>query len=146
MAMTFITPREKSMLRAIEQTTKRKMDRMKEPTLDEALEGQQQVTVDRLRTTISENNLNFYMTAAAELLEDHDAVTVVAAAIKMATKEPDSTPVRLTDEAPMVSKRYKTSVLLSAETAKAAATAAVKGKAATVLPTIKTFKRPPFFR
>ncbi|CBI41561.1 ATP-dependent RNA helicase CshA [Bacillus amyloliquefaciens] len=107
MAMTFITPREKSMLRAIEQTTKRKMDRMKEPTLDEALEGQQQVTVDRLRTTISENNLNFYMTAAAELLEDHDAVTVVAAAIKMATKEPDSTPVRLTDEAPMVSKRYK---------------------------------------
>ena len=62
------------------------MDRMKEPTLDEALEGQQQVTVDRLRTAISENNLNFYMTAAAELLEDHDAVTVVAAAIKMATK------------------------------------------------------------
>lgn len=107
MAMTFITPREKSMLRAIEQTTKRKMDRMKEPTLDEALEGQQQVTVERLRTTISENNLNFYMTAAAELLEDHDAVTVVAAAIKMATKEPDDTPVRLTDEAPMVSKRYK---------------------------------------
>ncbi len=86
MAMTFITPREKSMLRAIEQTTKRKMDRMKEPTLDEALEGQRQVTVERLRTTISENNLNFYMTAAAEPLEDHDAVTVVAAAIKMATK------------------------------------------------------------
>ncbi len=42
-------PREKDMLRAIEQTTKRKMDRMKEPTLDEAIEGQQQVTVDRLR-------------------------------------------------------------------------------------------------
>lgn len=32
------------------------MDRMKEPTLDEALEGQQQVTVERLRTTISENS------------------------------------------------------------------------------------------
>ncbi|AKL85589.1 DEAD/DEAH box helicase [Bacillus atrophaeus] len=107
MAMTFITPREKDMLRAIEQTTKRKMDRMKEPTLDEAIEGQQQVTVDRLRTIISENNLNFYMTAAAELLEDHDAVTVVAAAIKMSTKEPDDTPVRLTDEAPMVGKRHR---------------------------------------
>ncbi|TYS32323.1 degradosome RNA helicase CshA [Bacillus pumilus] len=107
MAMTFITPREKDMLRAIEQTTKRKMDRMKEPTLDEAIEGQQQVTIDRLRTIISENNLNFYMTAAAELLEDHDSVTVVAAAIKMMTKEPDATPVRLTDEAPMVSKRNR---------------------------------------
>ena len=95
------------MLRAIEQTTKRKMDRMKEPTLDEAIEGQQQVTVDRLRTIISENNLNFYMTAAAELLEDHDSVTVVAAAIKMMTKEPDATPVRLTDEAPMISKRHR---------------------------------------
>lgn len=95
------------MLRAIEQTTKRKMDRMKEPTLDEAIEGQQQVTIDRLRTIISENNLNFYMTAAAELLEDHDSVTVVAAAIKMMTKEPDATPVRLTDEAPMISKRNR---------------------------------------
>ncbi|WP_282062274.1 degradosome RNA helicase CshA [Bacillus pumilus] len=107
MAVTFITPREKDMLRAIEQTTNRKMERMKEPTLDEAIEGQQQVTIDRLRTIISENNLNFYMTAAAELLEDHDSVTVVAAAIKMVTKEPDATPVRLTDEAPMVSKRNR---------------------------------------
>ncbi|CAM5624171.1 DEAD/DEAH box helicase [Bacillus safensis FO-36b] [Bacillus safensis subsp. safensis] len=58
-------------------------------------------------TIISENNLNFYMTAAAELLEDHDSVTVVAAAIKMMTKEPDATPVRLTDEAPMISKRNR---------------------------------------
>ncbi|MGE6632102.1 degradosome RNA helicase CshA [Bacillus sp. NPDC077027] len=107
MAVTFITPREKDMLRAIEQTTKRKMDRMKEPTLDEAIEGQQQVTVDRLRTIIGENNLNFYMTAAAELLEEHDSVTVVAAAIKMMTKEPDATPVRLTDEAPMIGKRHR---------------------------------------
>ncbi|MEC0789941.1 DEAD/DEAH box helicase, partial [Bacillus haynesii] len=107
MAMTFITPREKDMLRAIEQTTKRKMDRMKAPTLDEAIEGQQQVTVDRLRTIIEENNLNFYMTAAAELLEDHDSVTVVAAAIKMMTKEPDNTPVRLTEEAPLRTKRNK---------------------------------------
>ncbi len=146
MAMTFITPREKSMLRAIEQTTKRKMDRMKEPTLDEALEGQRQVTVDRLRTAISENNLNFYMTAIAELLEDHDAVTVVAATIKMATK---SRTARL--YASLMKRRWsanaiKTSVLLSAETAKAAATAAAKGKPTIVLPTIKTLKRPPFFR
>ncbi|MCY7541096.1 helicase-related protein, partial [Bacillus pumilus] len=47
MAVTFITPREKDMLRAIEKTTNRKMERMKEPTLDEAIEGQQQVTIDR---------------------------------------------------------------------------------------------------
>ena len=54
------------------------------------------------------------MTAAAELLEDHDAVTVVAAAIKMATKEPDDTPVRLTDEAPMVTA---TAMTISKQTA-----------------------------
>ena len=47
------------------------------------------------------------MTAAAELLEDHDSVTVVAAAIKMMTKEPDNTPVRLTEEAPLRTKRNK---------------------------------------
>lgn len=83
------------------------MDRMKPPTLDEAIEGQQQVTVDRIRTIMEENNLNFYMSAAAELLEDRDAVTVVAAAIKMMTKEPDDTPVRLTEEAPLRTKRHK---------------------------------------
>ncbi|OCA89344.1 DEAD/DEAH box helicase [Bacillus sp. FJAT-27225] len=105
MALTFVTPREKSYLSVVERTTKRKMERMKPPTLDEALEGQQRAVIDRINQTIEDNNLQFYSQAAAELLEDHDASTVVAAVLKMLTKEPDTTPVKLTEESPLPQRR-----------------------------------------
>jgi ATP-dependent RNA helicase DeaD len=105
MALTFITPREKSYLSVLERTTKRKMERMTPPTLDEALEGQQRAVVDKIVATIESNNLQYYKAAAKELLEENDASTVVAAVLKMLTKEPDQTPVKLTEEAPMHSKR-----------------------------------------
>jgi ATP-dependent RNA helicase DeaD len=105
MALTFITPREKSYLAVLERTTKRKMERMTAPTLDEALEGQQRAVVDKIVQTIEGNNLQYYKRAANELLEENDASTVIAAVLKMLTKEPDQTPVKLTEEAPMHSKR-----------------------------------------
>jgi ATP-dependent RNA helicase DeaD len=105
MALTFITPREKSYLSVLERTTKRKMERMTAPTLDEALEGQQRAVVDKIVQTIEGNNLQFYKRAANELLEENDASTVIAAVLKMLTKEPDQTPVKLTEEAPLHSKR-----------------------------------------
>ncbi|WP_375142587.1 degradosome RNA helicase CshA [Metabacillus idriensis] len=104
-AMTFVTPREQDMLKIIERTTKRKMDRMKAPTLDEALEGQQSVSIDKIRQTITDDNLSFYKRTAEALLEEFDQVSVLAAAIKLMTKEPNQTPVNLTDEAPMYAKR-----------------------------------------
>ncbi|RDU34844.1 DEAD/DEAH box helicase [Neobacillus piezotolerans] len=104
-ALTFITPREKSYLAVVERTTKRKMERMKPPTLDEALEGQQKAVVERIEQTIESNNLQYYKQAAAELLENHDASTVVAAVLKMLTKEPDQTPVKLTEESPLPQRR-----------------------------------------
>lgn len=107
MAMTFITPREKSYLGVVERTTKRKMDRMKPPTLDEALEGQQKAVLEKILQSIEANNLQFYKQAAEELLEQQDATTVVAAVLKMLTKEPDTTPVKLTEEKPLPSKREK---------------------------------------
>ncbi|WP_223596323.1 DEAD/DEAH box helicase [Neobacillus bataviensis] len=106
-AMTFITPREKSYLAVVEKTTKRKMERMKAPTLDEALEGQQRAVVDKITQTIESNNLHYYKAAADELLEANDATTVVAAVLKMLTKEPDTTPVKLTEEAPLPQKRER---------------------------------------
>ncbi|KGM46164.1 DEAD/DEAH box helicase [Neobacillus niacini] len=105
MALTFITPREKSYLSILERTTKRKMERMTAPTLDEALEGQQRAVVDKIVQTIEGNNLQYYKRAANELLEENDASTVIAAVLKMLTKEPDQTPVKLTEEAPLHSKR-----------------------------------------
>jgi ATP-dependent RNA helicase DeaD len=105
MALTFITPREKGYLNVLERTTKHKMARMKTPTLDEALEGQQRAVVDKIVQTIESNNLQYYKAAAQELLEENDASTVIAAVLKMLTKEPDTTPIKLTEEQSLPQKR-----------------------------------------
>src|SRR5690606_36560804 len=105
MAMTLVTPREIGQHKNVENTTKRKMDKMKPPTLDEALEGQQKITMEKIVSMIESNNLSYYTRIAEELLEEHDSVSVVAAAIKLMTKEPDATPVKLTEEAPLRVKR-----------------------------------------
>ncbi|EIJ79885.1 DEAD/DEAH box helicase domain protein [Bacillus methanolicus PB1] len=105
MAMTFVTPREKAYLKIVEKTIKRRMDKMKPPTLDEALEGQQKATIEKIIQTIESNNLQLYKQAAEDLLEQQDAVMVVSAALKMMTKEPDTTPVKLTEETPLPPKR-----------------------------------------
>ncbi|CEY73969.1 ATP-dependent RNA helicase [Streptococcus pneumoniae] len=103
-AMLFVTPRESGQLKNIERTTKRKMDRMDAPTLDEALEGQQRLIAEKLQSTIENENLAYYKRIAEEMLEENDSVTVVAAALKMMTKEPDTTPIALTSEPPVVSR------------------------------------------
>ncbi|WP_141433274.1 DEAD/DEAH box helicase [Bacillus sp. 03113] len=109
MAMTFITHREKQYLQIVEKTTKRKMDRMKPPTLDEALEGQQKAVIEKILQTIDSNNLQYYKQASEELLEQQDAQTIVAAVLKMLTKEPDTTPVKLTEEKSLPQKRERKS-------------------------------------
>lgn len=106
-AMTFITPREKSYLHVVEKTTRKKMERMDPPTLDEALEGQQKAAIEKIMQIIESNNLQYYKQAADELLGDHEAQTVVAAVLKMLTKEPDTTPVKLTEEKPLPVKRER---------------------------------------
>lgn len=107
MAVTFVTPREIGQLKNVERTTKKKMERMNPPTLDEALETQQTLTLNKLVSTIENENVSFYKKVAEDLLEEHDSVTIVAAALKLLTKEPNTTPVKLTEEAPMPSKREK---------------------------------------
>ncbi len=107
MALTFVTHREKSYLGVVERTTKRKMEKLVPPTLDQALEGQQKAVVEKILQTIEANNLQYYKQAADELLDQQDASTVVAAVLKMLTKEPDTTPVRLTEESPLPQKRER---------------------------------------
>lgn len=105
MAMTFVTPREMPYLRVVEKTIKRKMERMKPPTLSEALEGQQRAAIEKILQTAETNNLDHFKGAAEELLEQLDAVTAVSAALKMLVKEPDDTPVKLTEEKPLPVKK-----------------------------------------
>jgi ATP-dependent RNA helicase DeaD len=104
-AMTFVTPREIPHLKNVEATTKRRMEPMTVPSLDDALEGQQRLIFDQITKAIGEENLSSYEQMAENLLEKNDAAKVVAAALKLMTKEPDTTPVKLTSEPPLQVKK-----------------------------------------
>ncbi|GGM34283.1 DEAD-box ATP-dependent RNA helicase CshA [Paraliobacillus quinghaiensis] len=106
-AISFITPREIPHLHLIEKVTKSKMKRMQVPSSDEARRGQQQLTMDKLNQTIENENTQDYRETAAELLEQHDSVTVVAAALKLMTKERRQAPVTLTSVQPVSVKGGK---------------------------------------
>ncbi|TRM11360.1 DEAD/DEAH box helicase [Lentibacillus cibarius] len=108
-AISFITPRETAQLHLIEKVTKSKMKRMGPPTFQEARRGQQQAAADKLRRTIDKKDLQEYHETATELLQDHDSVTVVAAALKMLTKERRNAPVNISSVQPISVKKAQRS-------------------------------------
>ncbi len=105
-AMTFVIPRELEHLRSIERLTKRKIVRMPVPTLSEAIEGQQRLAVEKLLNQIEEGNLEQYRGRAEDLLAETDSVALISAALKLLTKEPDTTPIKITEEAPLRSRSF----------------------------------------
>ncbi len=107
LAVTFVTPREIGQLKLIEQVTKRKMERKPAPSMSEAIEGQQRIAVEKLMQAVTKGETLQYKELAEDLLEEYDSVTLLSAALKLITKEPDSTPVKLTEEAPMRGKHFR---------------------------------------
>ncbi|WP_078556269.1 DEAD/DEAH box helicase [Bacillus alkalicellulosilyticus] len=107
LAITFVTPREIDHLKTIERVSKRKITRGSVPSFSEAIEGQQRLTVERLLETVQQKEFKAYRGFAEQLLEDNDSVTLLAAALKLLTKEPSTEEVRLTAEAPLRSKKGK---------------------------------------
>ncbi|NEU30477.1 DEAD/DEAH box helicase [bacterium LRH843] len=106
-AVTFATPREKDHVKAIEQLSKKKMIKRDVPSFEEAIAGKQQLALEQLRSLITEDNSDKYRNVAKDLLQETDATTALAAALKLLTKEPDTTQVRLTDEAPLRAKKRR---------------------------------------
>jgi len=101
LAVTLVTPREMGQLRLIEQVTRRKMIRKPVPTMIEAVEGQQRLTMERLLRVVAEEDLQKYKRLAEELLEENDSITLLSAALKMISKEPEvNNNVQLTEPAP----------------------------------------------
>lgn len=105
LAVTLVTPREIGHLRLIEQVAKRRIPRKPLPTLSDALAGQQRLTIDKILKTVEEKDISRYKEIAEELLETCDSLTLLSAALKLLTKEPDTTPVQLTEELPLRSKQ-----------------------------------------
>ncbi|MFC7685934.1 DEAD/DEAH box helicase [Ureibacillus sp. GCM10028918] len=107
LAVTFVTPREMGYLRIVEETTKKRMTPLRPPSESEALVGQQKVAMEKLIEIVQANDLNDYRILANELLEEHNAVDLVAAAIKSMTKEPDESPVTISEERPLPARKER---------------------------------------
>lgn len=107
-AYTFVIPREIEHLHAIERLTKRKIAKRRAPSLGEVLEGQQRLAVESLiEMAGNTEELAPFKVNAEELLNDTDSVTLIAAALKLLTKEPDTTPVNITEEKPLRVRRHR---------------------------------------
>ncbi|MDD4169760.1 MAG: DEAD/DEAH box helicase [Desulfotomaculaceae bacterium] len=106
-AITFVTPREIGLLRIIENMSRRKIMRIPIPTTNEAIIGQQRLAIEKLLQVIEENDISQYKGLAEDLLEKTDSVTLLSAALKMITKEPDLTPVQLTEVTPLGVKKSR---------------------------------------
>ncbi|MCM3612317.1 DEAD/DEAH box helicase [Planococcus sp. MERTA32b] len=103
-AVTFVTPREMGYLSIVERTTKKKMEALVPPTADEAVLGQKRVAMEQLIEMTDKNNLGDYREFATQMLEKHDAVDLIAAALKTLTKEPEDIPVQISEERPLPSR------------------------------------------
>ena len=108
-SVTLVTPREMGYLRIVEETTKKRMTPLRPPSADEALAGQQEESMKTLAELVQNGELGNYRNLAAQLLENHDAVDLVAAALRAMTKEPDDTPVTITEERPLPMRRERSS-------------------------------------
>ncbi len=107
LAQTFVTPREMDHLRLIEQIIQRKMIRKPVPTIIEAVEGQQRLAMEKILRVIAEEDLNVYKGLAKDLLEETDSVTLVAAALKLLSKEPGTVDITLSEVAPIRTRTAK---------------------------------------
>lgn len=108
-AISFVTPREVPHLRLIENVTKSKMQRTVPPTSKEAERGMQQAAAEQLLRAIKDENLTDFNETASELLEEHDSIRLVSAALKVLTKERKDIPVRISSIQPISVKKPRQS-------------------------------------
>src|SRR5699024_1684894 len=100
-AILFVTPREIPHLRLIEKVTKSKMERMVQPTNKEAQLGKQKEKAEQLLSMVEKDEIDRFKQTATEMLEQQDSVSIIAAALKMLTKESSDIPVKISSIQPV---------------------------------------------
>lgn len=109
LATTFVISREMGQLRDIERVIRRRIQRRPVPTLSEVIAGNQKAAINDLSNAAQAGGLENYRESAEDLLNEIDSVSLVAAAIKLLTKQPDVTPVSITEEKPNFRRRRSSS-------------------------------------
>lgn len=104
-AYTFVTPRETSHLVNIGKTTKANIQKRRVPSSADALEGKQRYAAEQMLQLIEEGTFKPYESLAKTLLDEQQSVALVAAALKLLTRENKEGEVTLTPEAPLRAKK-----------------------------------------
>ncbi|HLJ69074.1 MAG TPA: DEAD/DEAH box helicase [Chloroflexota bacterium] len=86
-AITFVTPRERGLLRTIERLVGLKLKRMPVPTATDIAQRRAETFRDTLRRTIAAGQLDPYLLIVEEIGDDHDLAEIAAGAIKLAMEE-----------------------------------------------------------
>lgn len=102
LAITFVTPREMGHLRYIEESIKHKINRRPVPTPGDALAGLQQGVVNNLLEVAGKEDIQAYRALTVSLLQEYDSETLLAAALKIMTREPEEKALPILTEAPPI--------------------------------------------
>jgi ATP-dependent RNA helicase DeaD len=97
-AVTFVISREMGQFRAIERAIHHRITRRSVPTLADVIQENQRTAIEQLISTATGGGLEEFRENAEELLTNIDSTSLVSAAIKLLTKQPDVTPVKITED------------------------------------------------
>jgi len=102
-AITLVTPREIGHLKYIEQFTRQKIKRQPVPTVNDALAGLQRLGMENLLAAVENEDIGQYKKLAESLLQEHDSITLLSAALKLITRQPDdNSSSQMLSEAPPI--------------------------------------------
>jgi ATP-dependent RNA helicase DeaD len=93
-AITFVAPHELRQMKAIERATGARITREEVPTVEAAEERETAILAERLLDVLNQGRWGKYRAMVEELLEDHDAVELAAAALTLAAARPAKRPPR----------------------------------------------------
>ncbi len=83
-AITLVDPREHRSLKNIERTTRRRMEVAQVPTVQDLRSRRMERTLEAVRDELASDDLDRFRTIVEALAEDHDAVEIALAALKIA--------------------------------------------------------------
>lgn len=101
-AITLVTPREIGHLKYIEQFIRQRIKRQPVPTINEALVGLQRIGMENLLAVVENEDIGPYKSLAESLLDDYDSITLLSAALKLLTRQPDDVSSHQLSEAPPI--------------------------------------------
>lgn len=104
-AATFVEPRERGHLRTIEHAIGTRLIRQSIPTFQEAQKEKIRWAVTRITSTLEEGRFQEFQNAAEQMLNDHDSITLLAAALKTIAGEQPDQDIKLTEEPPLRSRK-----------------------------------------